>query len=206
MVCDVRPLKTEKFRVRLTVGGNHLQYPDDTASPAATLLETKLLLNSTISQSTQGARSMTLDIKDFFLQTVMDRPEFMKIHSKYILKDIHDKYNITNKIHTDGYVYCRIKRGMYGLKQAARLAYDHLKRHLGKHGYYPDKIATNIWLHKDRKTKFCLCVDNFGVQYFTKDDAHHLIKSLQEKYIVTTDFTGKISVVKTLYGIIQMVG
>ena len=130
MVCDIRPLKTEKFRVRLTVGGDRLQYPDDTASPAATLLETKLLLNSTISQSAQGARFMTLDIKDFFLQTVMTRPEFMKIHSKYFLQDIRDKYNINRIIHTDGYVYCKIKRGMYGLKQAARLAYDSLKNHL----------------------------------------------------------------------------
>ena len=41
MVCDIRLLKTEKFRVRLTVGGDRLQYPDDMASPAATLLETK---------------------------------------------------------------------------------------------------------------------------------------------------------------------
>ena len=55
VVCDIRPLKIEKIRVRLTVGGDGLQYPDDTASPVATLLETKLLLNSTILQSTQGA-------------------------------------------------------------------------------------------------------------------------------------------------------
>ena len=66
MVCDIRPLKTEKFRVRLTVGGDRLQYPDDTASPAASLLEAKLLINSTISQSAQMARFMTIDIKDFF--------------------------------------------------------------------------------------------------------------------------------------------
>ena len=68
MVCDIRPLKTEKYRVRLTVGGDRLQYPDDTASPAATLLETKLLLNSTISQSSKNARFMTIDIKTFFFK------------------------------------------------------------------------------------------------------------------------------------------
>ena len=149
-VCDIRPLKTEQFRVRLTVGGDRLEYPDDTASPAATLLESKLLLNSTISQSAQGARFMTLDIKDFFLQTFMERPEYMKIHSKYFLPDIREKYDIASKIHRDGYVYCKIKCGMYGLKQAARLAYDSLKTHLGKHGYFPDKIATNIWSHTTR--------------------------------------------------------
>ena len=59
---------------------------------------------------------MTLDIKEFFLQTVMDRPEYMKIHSRYFLEDITKKYNINSIIHSDGYVYCKIKRGMYGLK------------------------------------------------------------------------------------------
>ena len=49
---------------------------------------------------------------------------------------------------------------MYGLKQAARLAYDDLVVHLGKNGYSPDKICPNIWTHKTHKTKFCLCVDD----------------------------------------------
>ena len=129
MVCDIRPLKTEKFRVRLTVGGDRLQYPDNTASPAVSLLEAKLLINSTISQSSKGAQFMTIDIKDFFLQTIMSNAEYMKIHGKYFLQDIQQKYEIDNLIHTDGYVYCRISRGMYGLKQAARLAYDGLKLH-----------------------------------------------------------------------------
>ena len=83
MVCDFRPLKQEKYRVRLTVGGDRLDYEHDATSPAASLIETKLLLNSVISDSAKGARFMTLDIKDFFLQTCMQEHEFMKIHSKY---------------------------------------------------------------------------------------------------------------------------
>jgi hypothetical protein len=47
-ICDFRPLKSEPYRVRLTVGGDKLPYDDDAGSPAASLLETKLLLNSTI--------------------------------------------------------------------------------------------------------------------------------------------------------------
>ena len=65
------------------------------------------------------------------------------------------------------------------------------KDHLAKHGYHPDKFATNIWANKTRQTKFCLCVDDFGVQYFSNDDIQHLIGSLQQKYIVTTDFKGQ---------------
>ena len=70
MVCDIRPLKAEKYSVQLMVGGDWLHYPENTASPAATLLETKFLLNSTISQSAHSARFMPIDIKEFFLQTV----------------------------------------------------------------------------------------------------------------------------------------
>ena len=87
----------------------------------------------------------------------------MKRHSKYFLEDITKKYKIQSIIHNDGYLYCKIKRGMYRLKQAAHLAYNSLKKHLQQHGYFPDKFAPNIWSHMTRKTKFCLCVDDFGI-------------------------------------------
>ena len=48
-VLDYRSLKSEPYRVRITVGGNRLTYTEDSGSPAANLLETKVLLNSTIS-------------------------------------------------------------------------------------------------------------------------------------------------------------
>ena len=38
-VCDCRPLKSEPYRVRLTVGGDRLEYPDDASSPAASRLQ-----------------------------------------------------------------------------------------------------------------------------------------------------------------------
>ena len=47
-ICDYRPLKTEPHRVRLKVGGDKLDCTYDAGSPAASLLETKLILNSTI--------------------------------------------------------------------------------------------------------------------------------------------------------------
>ena len=53
-VCDYRPLKDDKYRVRLTVGGDRLPYPEDSVLPAATLLEAKILFNSVI--STPGSR------------------------------------------------------------------------------------------------------------------------------------------------------
>ena len=46
-VCDHRPLKTEPWRVRIVIGGDKLSYANDTGSPAASLLETNIFINST---------------------------------------------------------------------------------------------------------------------------------------------------------------
>ena len=66
MVCNYRPLKEGKYRVRLTIGGDVLYYHNNKSSPAALLLEVKLLLNSVISDADKGTRFMTAYLKDFF--------------------------------------------------------------------------------------------------------------------------------------------
>ena len=86
----------------------------------------------------------------------------MKVHISKFPTDIIDKYNLKQKMDEHGYVYIKINKGMYGLKQAAVLAYQRLVVLLVPHGYYPEKYTTEIWAHKTRKTKFCLCVDDFG--------------------------------------------
>jgi hypothetical protein len=67
-VCDHRPLKFEPVRVRIVVGGDKLIYNDDSGSPAAGLLEAKVMFNSVISDAKHGARFCTADLKYFFWQ------------------------------------------------------------------------------------------------------------------------------------------
>ena len=62
-ICNNRPQKSETHRVRLTVGGDKLDYPDDPSSPAVSLLNVKIHINSTISRATHNARYMCIDIK-----------------------------------------------------------------------------------------------------------------------------------------------
>ena len=85
---DYIPLKTEKYRARMVVGGDRLTYNDDPDSPAASLIETKLLLNSVILDADKGARFMSVDLKDFFLCSYMKTPEYMRITLKNIPPDI----------------------------------------------------------------------------------------------------------------------
>ena len=74
---DIRPLKEEKYHVRITVGGNKLDFCGDASAVAASLATVKLLLNSVV--STKGAKFTTDDIKDFFYASFLPDPEYMNM-------------------------------------------------------------------------------------------------------------------------------
>ena len=65
LVVDIRPLKEEKYHVRMTVGGDKLNFCGDASSVAAYLATVKLILNSVV--STKGEKFTTADIKDFLM-------------------------------------------------------------------------------------------------------------------------------------------
>ena len=70
IVVTHRPQKPEPNRSRLTAGGDRLDSPVDTATPTSDLTTIKLLWNSAI--STPGARYVTMDVKNFYLNTPLD--------------------------------------------------------------------------------------------------------------------------------------
>ena len=109
-VLDYRPLKEEQCWIRIVVGGDRLSYQSDAGSPATDMVETKIIVNSTISDAHKGARFMTMDIKDFFLASPMTRDEFMKVKYKYFPEDIREFYDLESKKTEDGYIYIRIKK------------------------------------------------------------------------------------------------
>eukprot|EP00957_Ditylum_brightwellii_P067313 5108508-Ditylum_brightwellii.AAC.1 len=121
--CDRRPLKEEKFRVQQTIGGGKLEYARETASPAANLVKIKLIINSTISDTKEGITFIGIDIKDFFLQSPLPPgdQEYMEIYNKYFNAELRKLYNIDELVDENGWLYCEIRRGTYGLKQAAIL-------------------------------------------------------------------------------------
>jgi len=59
----------------------------------------------------------------------MPRPEYMKIPYSLFPPDILAKYKLHDIIH-NGCIYIQINRGMYGLKQAAILAYNQLVQYM----------------------------------------------------------------------------
>ena len=63
--------------MRCTAGGDRLDYEDDPSSPAASLLDTKMHLNITISGAHRGARYGTADIETYYLNNPMSTYRYM---------------------------------------------------------------------------------------------------------------------------------
>ena len=80
---------------------------------------------------------------------------------------------------------------MSGLKQAAILAYRHLKNFLELYGYEPITGTVGMWWHKTRPTIFYLCVDDFGIKFWSKEDANHLCNAIGANFKYTVDQEGK---------------
>ena len=187
VVSAMRPEKANPRRVRWTAGGDKVDYPYDVSTKTADLTTAKLLINSVL--STDDGKYMTTDLKDFYLGTPMARYEYMRIPIWLIPDAIFEQYNLLELVE-DGYVFVEIRRGMYGLPQAGRLANDQLIKLMAPHGYHPVAITPGLWKHETRDIVFSLVVDDFGIRYTSKDDADHLLATLERHYQVSTDWSG----------------
>jgi hypothetical protein len=161
IVCDYKPHKKEKERVRLTVGGDRLDYYGDIATSTADVTTFKILINSTL--STEDAAMMMMDIKNYYIGTPLPGFEYMKMLLSRFPEEIIQKYNL-NALAVDGWIYIEIRKGMYGLKQAGLIANQLLQTRLAPFGYYPAWHTPGIWLHKTRPISFTLVVDDFAVK------------------------------------------
>ncbi|GKY90853.1 hypothetical protein MPSEU_000058100 [Mayamaea pseudoterrestris] len=152
-----RSEKENPRRVLFTVGGDRLDYAGDVSTKSADLATVKLLLNKVV--SSPGATFLTIDIKDFYLNTPMDKYEYMHIPVWAIPDDIREQYRLADLIH-NGHAVVEIHHGMYGLKQAGCIAYDQLVAYLAPHDFAPATLTPGLWIDKRSKLVFTLIVDD----------------------------------------------
>lgn len=189
IVVDYRTGKKDVHRTRLTVGGNLIDYPGCVTTPTADLELIKMHFNSVI--STPNARFATFDISNFFLDTEMEKAEYMFLPYTLIPEEIIQQYKLHSKTY-NGRVYIKIQRGMYGLKQSGMLAHKKLVKILHPHGYHPCANTPGLWRHRIFPITFTLIVDDFGVKYQEQKHALHLLQCLQANYsAVVADWSGE---------------
>jgi hypothetical protein len=83
------------------MGGDCIDYPWEKSTPTAELTTVKLLFNSTI--STPSASFYMIDLaNNFYLNTPMERYEYMHLRLDILPQEIINKYGLTKVVDTDG--------------------------------------------------------------------------------------------------------
>ena len=77
VVCEVRPQKEEPNSTCITVGGNQIYYPGDTGTNITSLELINIIINSVLLRC--GAKFACFDVKNVYLGTPLDRPQYANI-------------------------------------------------------------------------------------------------------------------------------
>jgi hypothetical protein len=93
-----------KFRTRLTIGGDRIQYPNDTAAVTAEMEAIKILLNCMISENSNWS---TLDLTDLYLGTDLPHPEYIRIPRNLIPEKVIDFYDLQS-FFINNAIYCSV--------------------------------------------------------------------------------------------------
>ncbi|KAL7482057.1 hypothetical protein ACHAW6_007750, partial [Cyclotella cf. meneghiniana] len=125
----------------------------------------QILWNSVI--STNNACYVTADFKLFYLTAPLDHFKYMHMPIKIIPEHIIAQYNLQER-NKNGYVYMEIRRAMYSLPQAGKIANNLLKECVAKHGYYKVAHTPGLWHHISRPISFTLVINDFGIKYIDK--------------------------------------
>jgi hypothetical protein len=140
---------------------------------------------------TKGAQYCTFNIKDFYLNTPMEQPDYMQMKLSNLPQEFVNLYDLTKIAKGNGYVYIKVQKGMYSLPQAGILAHRLLEQQLNEHGYQQSQVTPGQWKHLLRPISFTLCVNSFGVKYVGREHAEHLLQVLNMHYKYSQDWGGK---------------
>jgi hypothetical protein len=69
---------------------------------------------------------------------------YMRIQIASMSNDVIKHYNLTDLGTPDGYIYCKIQKGMYGIPQAGIIAQHLLEKRLRQHGYHQSKTTPGL--------------------------------------------------------------
>jgi hypothetical protein len=64
---------------------------------------------------------MTIDLKDYYLNTPMSRYEYFRMKINLFPQDIINEFKLQDIVDANGKIFCEVQRGMYGLPQAGLL-------------------------------------------------------------------------------------
>jgi hypothetical protein len=118
-VVDYRPQKKDPYRIRITAGGNSINYESNASVRTADVDMAKLHRNSVV--STPLAGYTCLDIRNFYLMAALEYFEYRQMPLTLFPAWIIEQYDM-KKHALNGYIHLEMWRAVWGLPQAGILA------------------------------------------------------------------------------------
>ena len=125
----------------------------------------------------------------------MKRYKYLCLKLSNFPEDAIKKYKPHENESHNGYVYVKVRKGVYGLPQAGIIVHKLLKKRFKKHRYSQIKITPVFWKHKWLPISFSLMVDDSVVEHVGNEHVDHLIK--YPKSIMTFTKTRKEAIMST---------
>ena len=125
VVYEYLPYKDDQNSKRITITGGHILVPFDVSTPTVSLELVNLVVYRVLSR--QNAQFSAFDIKNYYLDTPMEKPEYVRVKLEYLPQEYIEEYHqLENKRHR--WVDFVIFRGCYGLPQSGKLSNDLLRK------------------------------------------------------------------------------
>ena len=188
-VVDYRPEKDEPWRLRITCGGDKLDYLGNTTTHSASMETIKCQLNSIV--STLNACAATGDISNMYLGSDLPEAEYVRFRLSLIPEAFIEAYGLRALATPNGFIYARVNKAWYGLKQAGKIAHDDLVQRLSEGGYKKAPLVEGYFYHVTRPISFTLVVDDFLIKYIDKSDLEHLQATVGKHYKFKVDEDAK---------------
>ncbi len=175
---DYRLQKPHPNRLWITVGWNLIKYQQEVTTWTADLVTAKTLFSSVVCTTHATYDCAASDMKNFYLNTEMDVFQWNLSQNYSLMKT----FNANKKwIHLH-----EIRKDLYRLPQAFKLANQLVKKWLSKHSNTTSSTyMLFLWKHYTQPIRFTVVVDDFGIKYVNKKDSS---KTTEWKSIGLADY------------------
>ena len=156
------PTRIIEYRTRLTWGRVHHPTSHPTTSSTIDTTAVKLLLNSAISDP--HAILSTVDISDFYLNSKLDTPAYLRVPIRYLPSTTREWLGV-NLLPNDSILLFEVYNAIYGMDDAGRVSQMDLMKHLEPHGYRMCRHTPGLFFHDDSPSfRFTTWVDDFLIK------------------------------------------
>jgi len=100
VVVDKHPKKEEVNRTRITAGGDRLEFQGEVSTETTGLETAKMVFNSFV--STPDAKFMTININNMYLNTPLQKYQYMHFNISIVPQEVINHCNLQDKVTDNG--------------------------------------------------------------------------------------------------------